>query len=70
MGVYDSRRGFEQEIAAINTLIDEIDDPREGYRVVREHIVEHQSRGEPVPVDLIRIERLLFAECNAESQGR
>ena len=70
MGSYDTARGFEQEIAQINTYIDEIDDPREGYRIVREHIVEHQSRGEPVPEDLIRIERLLFAECNAESQGR
>jgi hypothetical protein len=60
----------ENEIAEINTVIEQIDDPREGYRIVREHIAEHQSRGEQVPADLIRMERLLFAECNAESQGR
>lgn len=66
----DAAGAVLEEIAEINSVIDELDDPRASYRIVREHIVMHESRGEQVPADLIRMERLLFAQCNAESQGR
>lgn len=58
------------EIADINRRIDESGDLREGYRIVRERIAARRDRGERVPEDLVRLERVLFAECNAASQGR
>ncbi len=58
------------DVAEINERIEESDDPRECYRLVRERIAARRSRGEHVPEDLERLERVLFAECNAESQGR
>ncbi|MBL8564253.1 MAG: hypothetical protein JNM89_00885 [Hyphomicrobiaceae bacterium] len=58
------------EVAEINERLEETDDPREGYRMVLERIAERRARGERIPVDLERLERVLFAECNAESQGR
>jgi hypothetical protein len=70
MGMHGCQSGCEAEIAELNTVIDAVDDPREGYRIVRQHIADHQSRGEAIPEDLLRMERILFAECNAESQGR
>lgn len=70
MGLHGCQNGCEAEIAELNTVIDAVDDPREGYRIVRQHIADHQSRGEAIPEDLLRMERILFAECNAESQGR
>ncbi len=58
------------EIAEINSRIEETEDPREGYQLVREKIRSHELRGEAIPDDLRRLERSLLTECNAESQGR
>jgi len=59
-----------REVAEINTRLDEVDDPRECYRLVRQRIAEHKSKGEIVPDDLALLEKSLLAECNAASQGR
>lgn len=58
------------EIAEINSKWDMAEDPRDCYRLVREKIKRHESRGEIIPEDLRRLERSLLAECRAESQGR
>lgn len=58
------------EIAEINSRIEEAEDPRECYQLVREKIKMRERRGESVPDDLLRLERTLLTECNAQSQGR
>ena len=58
------------EIAEINSHIEDNDDPRDCYQLVREKIRTHEQKGEMIPEDLRRLERTLFAECNAASQGR
>lgn len=63
-------RTEQVEIAEINTTIEEAEDPRASYRLVREKIRTHEQRGERVSEDLRRLERTLLAECNAASQGR
>lgn len=60
----------EVEIAEINSKIEELEDPRACYRLVREKIRTHEQKGERIPEDLRRLERTLLNECNAESQGR
>lgn len=58
------------EIADLNEKLEDIDDPREGYLLVHEHICQRQADGHPVPEDLILLERQLMQDCLAESQGR
>ncbi|MGD9670649.1 MAG: hypothetical protein AB7U75_16645 [Hyphomicrobiaceae bacterium] len=58
------------EIAEINSRIEQTEDPRECYQLVREKIKTRELRGEAIPDDLRRLERVLLTECNAESQGR
>lgn len=60
----------QQEIAEINSRIDECDDPRDGFAIVQERIREYKDAGWPVPQDLQRIERNLITELMAQSQGR
>lgn len=59
-----------EEIAEINSRIEESEDPRECYQLVREKIRTHEMRGEAIPDDLKRLERALLTECNSQSQGR
>ena len=61
---------MKAEIVEINSRIEEAEDPRECYQLVREKIRTHELRGEAIPDDLRRLERVLLTECNAESQGR
>ena len=58
------------EISEINSRIEESEDFRECYQLVCEKIKTRESRGESVPDDLRRLERVLVTECHAESQGR
>lgn len=69
MGSYKSIPAAS-EVAEINERLEASEDPRECYRLVRERIAERKTRGEMIPEDLVRLERTLFAECNAQSQGR
>lgn len=60
----------KRDIAEINRLIEECDDPRDGFAIVQERIREYKEAGWPVPAELVRIERNLMTEFMAESQGR
>lgn len=59
-----------QDIAEINAMIEECEDPRDGFAIVQERIREYKDAGWPVPQDLERIERNLITELMAQSQGR
>ena len=65
-----SNMAAASDVAEINERLEASADPRECYRLVRERIAARKNRGELVPEDLVRLERSLFAECNAQSQGR
>lgn len=58
------------EFADLSRQLEQSDDPRQGYRLVKERIQRHQQAGDAVPADLSRLERQLMVECMAESQGR
>lgn len=59
-----------QEVAELNGLIDETDDPRACYAAVCDCINKHRAAGEEIPEDLRRLERVMLTECLSESQGR
>jgi len=59
-----------RDIAEVNGRLDELEDPRECYAMVKDRIRQCQNAGELVPEDLKRLERSLLTECYAESQGR
>ena len=61
---------MQAEIANIAGQIDEIEDPRRGWALVKERISSIKAAGYSVPEDLARMERRLMVECLAESQGR
>jgi hypothetical protein len=61
---------MQAEIAQIAGQVDEIEDPRRGYALVKERISRLRDAGFQVPEDLARMERRLMVECLAESQGR
>lgn len=58
------------EISELSRQMEQMDDPRQCYRLVKERIQQHQQAGASIPADLHRLERQLMAECMAESQGR
>lgn len=60
----------QQEVADLNGRIDALDDPREGYAMVKECIRRRREAGETVPDDLRRLEAALLRDCLAQSQGR
>jgi len=60
----------QQEVADLNGRIEALEDPREGYAIVRECIRRHREAGEEIPEDLRRLEAALLRECLAQSQGR
>lgn len=61
---------MQAEIAELNGLIADIDDPRAGVAMVRERIEQYRSAGLSIPEDLARIEKQLRTECMIASQGR
>lgn len=69
MVTYDIQAA-QNDVAEINARFEDGDDPRESYRLVQERIAACKTRGEEIPEELARLERVIFAECNAESQGR
>lgn len=46
------------------------DDPRDAMARVSARIVAYQAKGLEVPADLLRLNKVLAAECVAQSQGR
>lgn len=61
---------MQSEIADLNGKLDDIEDPRQAYALVRERIQQFRVRGWQIPEDLARIERVYATECLCESQGR
>lgn len=61
---------MQSEIAQLNGQLEQMDDPRECYALVQERIRSYRTSGDCVPDALNQIERRLFRECLAESQGR
>jgi len=61
---------MQGEIAALNTELEQTDDPRECYAKVQAKIRGFRQAGLKVPDDLALIEKRLMAECMAASQGR
>jgi hypothetical protein len=67
---HEQSQQMQAEIAELNGRIAEIEDPREGFAMVRARIEQYRSAGQDVPSDLSRMERHLFTECMIASQGR
>jgi hypothetical protein len=61
---------MQSEIANLNSQMEEIDDPRQCYALVKERITRYSASGASVPEDLARLERQLLTECLCASQGR
>ncbi|MFM7083642.1 MAG: hypothetical protein ACKOW3_01375 [Hyphomicrobium sp.] len=61
---------MQSEIIDINNRIDELDDPRQRYLLLKEKINNFKNRGIKIPESLERLERILLQECLNESQGR
>jgi septal ring factor EnvC (AmiA/AmiB activator) len=60
---------MQGEIANLNAQIDQIDDPREGFAMVKARINELRTAGRDVPAELIRLEKNLQTECICQSRG-
>ncbi|MEO1283218.1 MAG: hypothetical protein AAFV69_16010 [Pseudomonadota bacterium] len=60
----------QAELVELNGRIDSIDDPREGYALVKETIRRHEAAGDDIPDDLQRLEKAMEVECLCASQGR
>lgn len=58
------------EIRKLMSTIDDQEDPRQSFALVQEKIASLRRRGQKVPDELRRIERVLVTELCAESQGR
>lgn len=61
---------MQSEIANLSREIEQIDDPRQSYAMVRERIRQIRQRGIEVPAELSNLEKSLAADCLSESQGR
>jgi hypothetical protein len=61
---------MHSEIASLNSQMENIDDPRQCYALVKERITYYCANGASVPEDLARLERQLLTECLCQSQGR
>ncbi|MDX2258293.1 MAG: hypothetical protein NW205_05185 [Hyphomicrobiaceae bacterium] len=59
-----------REVIELNERIEQLDDPRAGYALVRDRINQRRHAGQPVPEDLKRLERSLLTDCLVQSQGR
>jgi hypothetical protein len=60
---------MQGEIANLNAEIEQVDDPRAGFALVKAHIHSLRKAGREVPIELIRMERNLQSECISQSRG-
>lgn len=58
------------DLHELSAQMEQMDDPRQCYRLVKERISRYEQTGGDVPADLTSLERQLMVECMAESQGR
>jgi hypothetical protein len=56
-------------IAVVMTLIDEQEDPREGFAICQDEIARYEQAGDEVPEPLVRVHKALEAELILESRG-
>lgn len=61
---------MQSEIIEINNRIDQLEDPRARYLLLKDRINNYKVRGVKIPESLERLERALLHECLQESQGR
>lgn len=61
---------MQSEIGRLSTELEEIDDPRESFALVKERIARLRAAGNEIPQELERLEKVLAAECRSASQGR
>ncbi len=59
-----------EEILELNSRLEDLDDPRECYALIKTRIAEYQEAGEEVSDDLAMLERSLLNDCLLASQGR
>jgi len=60
---------MQGEIANLSARIEQIDDPRAGFALVKQRINELRIEGQQIPDELIRMERNLQSECISQSRG-
>jgi len=60
---------MREEIAQLNSQIEQTEDPRSGMALVQARIKQLKSAGREIPDDLIRMERNLKADCICQSRG-
>lgn len=60
---------MQAEIAELSGRVAEIDDPRDGYAMVRERIQQYRAAGWAIPEDLAQIEKNLRTDCMLASRG-
>ena len=65
-----SDQQMKSEIAELSRQMDDLDNPRDCYNLVRERIRKYTQDGARVPEELARMERSLLTECLSQSQGR
>jgi len=61
---------MQAQIAELSSQISDIEDPRQGWAMVRAQMEEYRRAGWAIPDDLAVIERQLQTECMLASQGR
>ena len=57
------------EIAVLISQIEEQDDPRESYALVRERMARYREAGDTVPEELMLVHKALQTDLIAESRG-
>ncbi|MBA4171638.1 MAG: hypothetical protein C0511_03035 [Hyphomicrobium sp.] len=60
---------MQAEIAELSGRIAEVDDPRDGYVMVRDRIQQYRAAGWAIPEDLAQIEKNLRTDCMLASRG-
>ena len=65
MGSKEGRR----EIALLINQIEEQDDPRHGFALLKEQMAKYQEAGDSVPEELVRMRQALETDLIAASRG-
>lgn len=64
------RSAIVRRVAALKAELDEDADPRETFARLQAHLDAYRAAGAPVPEEVLRFERALKTELEAQSQGR
>lgn len=58
------------DLAELVQQMEQSEDPRRCYALVKERISQYRRLGTEIPEDLARMEKVLMVACIEESQGR